>query len=95
LSHARNRHSILWLELLVLRLFLHVYTLRYEVLHFRFEAAKALHMKQDFNLDQAALAEFMKRFHIGDSAKAAEELALEAAAKANMKISLAPVNDKA
>jgi len=39
LSHARNRHSILWLELLVLRLFLHVNTLRYEVLHFRSEAA--------------------------------------------------------
>jgi len=42
LSHARNRHSILWLELLVLRLFLHVNTLRYEVLHFRFEPAKPL-----------------------------------------------------
>ena len=39
LSHARDRRSILWPELPVLRLFLHVNTLRYEVLHFRFEAA--------------------------------------------------------
>src|SRR5450755_3366062 len=39
LSHACHRHPILGLELLVLRLFLHVHTLRDEVLHFTFEAA--------------------------------------------------------
>jgi len=39
LTHAGNGHPILRLELLILRSFFHLCTLRYEVLHFRFEAA--------------------------------------------------------
>ena len=41
LPHARDRHPILWLKLLVLRLSLHVHALRDLVLHFRFETARA------------------------------------------------------
>lgn len=37
--HARDRHPLFRLKLLVLRLFFHVRTLRYQVLHFRFETA--------------------------------------------------------
>ena len=39
LQHARNRHPFLGLQLLILPSFFHVHTLRYPVLHFRFEAA--------------------------------------------------------
>jgi hypothetical protein len=41
LAHARNRHAILGLELVVSHGGLHVNTLLQGVLHFRFEAAKS------------------------------------------------------
>ena len=40
LTHAGNGHPVLRLELLILCSFFHLCTLRYEVLHFRFEAAR-------------------------------------------------------
>jgi hypothetical protein len=40
LTHTGDGHPILWLKLLISCSFFHLYTLRYEVLHFRFEAAQ-------------------------------------------------------
>jgi hypothetical protein len=47
LTHAGNGHPVLRLELLIIRSFFHLCTLRYEVLHFRFEAAVSISIAAD------------------------------------------------
>jgi hypothetical protein len=73
LVHARHRHSIFRLKLLVPCSFIHVHTLRDEVLHFRFEAALPIKIfvsrlvHQQVRFDEPSVTwECRRRFVRGD-----------------------------